>query len=55
MLLVSSRSLEDTEEQRDRLFKLNEIARSQLKAFLNNKNIRNLEDMNVKQISGGED
>ena len=42
-------------EQRDRLFKLNDIARSQLKAFLNNKNIRNLEDMNVKQISGGED
>jgi len=44
--------IEQGMEQRERLLKLNEIARSQLKAFLNNKNIKNLEDMNAKQISG---
>lgn len=35
-------------EQRDRLFKLNDIARSQLKAFLNNKNVRNLEEATLE-------
>lgn len=38
-------------KQRDRLMKLNEIARSQLKAFLNHKSIEKLDGMNKKEIS----
>jgi hypothetical protein len=39
-------------EQRDRLLKLNSIARQQLKTFLNNKSVKQLEDMNPKPIIG---
>lgn len=39
-------------DQRERLLKLNDIARSQLKAFLDNKSINKLEEMNSKKISG---
>lgn len=42
-------------EQKERLIKLNKIARTQLKAFLNNKNIEKLENMNQKLIEGSEE
>jgi hypothetical protein len=41
-------------EQRDRVLKLNDIARGQLKAFLNNKSVSQLKDMNSKKLKGGE-
>ncbi|MBK5242387.1 KilA-N domain-containing protein [Clostridium sp.] len=37
-------------EQRQRLMELNKIARTQLKSLLNNKNIKALKGLNIKQI-----
>lgn len=37
-------------EQIQRLIELNKIARTQLKSLLNNKNIKTLKGLNIKQI-----
>lgn len=52
---LNANFIEQGLEQRNRLLKLNEIARNQLKAFLNSKSIEQLGDMNPKGITGGED
>lgn len=39
--------------QKQRLIELNQIARAQLKALLNNKGVKKLEDLNSKQLTDG--
>jgi hypothetical protein len=52
---MNANFLNDGLEQQERLIKLNKIARTQLKTFLNNKNIEKLENMNPKLIEGSEE
>ncbi len=51
---MNANFIEQGLEQRERLLKLNNLARNQLKAFLNNKRINQLENMNSKMLTGGE-
>ena len=52
---MNANFIEQGLEQRDRLIRLNNIARSQLKAFLNNKSVEHLKNFKLKSITGGEE
>jgi hypothetical protein len=52
---MNANFINDGLEQKERLIKLNKTARTQLKAFLNNKNIKKLENMNPKLKDGSEE
>lgn len=47
---LNANFIEKGMEQRQRLMELNKIARTQLKSLLNNKNIKALKGLNIKQI-----
>ena len=50
---LNANFIEKGMEQRQRLIELNKIARVQLKSLLNNKNVKNLENLNIKQLGRG--
>ena len=50
---LNANFIEKGMEQRQRLIELNKIARVQLKSLLNNKNVKNLENLNTKQLGKG--
>jgi hypothetical protein len=50
---LNANFIEKGMEQRQRLIELNKIARVQLKSLLNNKNVKNLENLNIKQLGKG--
>ena len=47
---LNANFIEKGMEQRQRLIELNKIARAQLKSLLNSKNVKNLENLNTKQL-----
>lgn len=47
---LNANFIEKGMEQRQRLMELNKIARTQLKSLLNNKNMKALKGLNIKQI-----